>query len=164
MPCQFSLLVDFCDAIVLYCKYCTEVIIMFGFLFFSSAGGKYIGNALDDRGWSIYQGKSEFYKFWHSWWPWSLILFIVAGIVLILGICFLVNYIRTYRSTSFTVTFHETDKQVLLRGSYLTPPMPKREGYVFAGWFKDTACTEPWKSTDKVKRDITLYPKWVKES
>ena len=31
----------------------------------------------------------------------------------------------------------------------------------FAGWFKDTACTQPWNNNnDSVTADITLYAKW----
>ena len=42
-----------------------------------------------------------------------------------------------------------------------TPPAPTREGYTFAGWYRDAACTEPWDfGSDKVEGNITLYAKW----
>ncbi len=39
---------------------------------------------------------------------------------------------------------------------------PERDGYSFAGWYKDSACTIAWIfSEDAVPGDITLYAKWT---
>ena len=42
------------------------------------------------------------------------------------------------------------------------PTPPSREGYTFAGWYKDINCTNPWNfSVDVVSGDATLYAKWT---
>ena len=43
------------------------------------------------------------------------------------------------------------------------PEDPTRRGYVFQGWYKDAACTQPfiWDGTETISEDITLYAKWV---
>jgi len=46
------------------------------------------------------------------------------------------------------------------RGSTFSPERPTRSGYTFKGWYKDSALTIPWSSTDKVRSDMTLYAKW----
>ena len=40
------------------------------------------------------------------------------------------------------------------------PTAPTRTGCIFAGWFKDAACTMLWKSNDVVVTNLTLYAKW----
>ena len=41
-------------------------------------------------------------------------------------------------------------------------PDPTTEGYVFAGWYKETGCTNAWDfDTDTVSGDMTLYAKWI---
>ena len=51
-------------------------------------------------------------------------------------------------------------------GSKLTnAPQPKREGYVFLGWYTDVGLTNPWDlSKDKVKSSLTLYAAWDKDT
>ena len=53
--------------------------------------------------------------------------------------------------------------QTVTAGSKAAAPAnPTRSGYVFGGWYQDTACTKPWNFTvDAVTRDITLYAKWT---
>ena len=42
------------------------------------------------------------------------------------------------------------------------PSIPAREGYIFAGWYKDGEFKEAWVfETDAVIEDITLYAKWA---
>lgn len=62
-----------------------------------------------------------------------------------------------------TVTLYEKDSVSVEYKSTYAPPIPKRTGYNFGGWFVDTALSVPWKSTDRVLCDMTLYPKWIKE-
>jgi uncharacterized repeat protein (TIGR02543 family) len=41
-------------------------------------------------------------------------------------------------------------------------PDPEREGFSFAGWFKEAAGTNPWNfDTDAVVANTTLYAKWI---
>ncbi len=43
-------------------------------------------------------------------------------------------------------------------------PEPAAEGFVFGGWYKDSACTKQWDAaTDRVGETVTLYAKWVVE-
>lgn len=48
-------------------------------------------------------------------------------------------------------------------GETFSPQIPKKTGYVFGGWFVDSALTVPWLSTQPVERNMSLYPKWTKE-
>lgn len=42
------------------------------------------------------------------------------------------------------------------------PADPERDGYTFAGWFSDEACTQAWDFESPVMSDMTLYAKWAK--
>lgn len=55
----------------------------------------------------------------------------------------------------------DIETRVYIGESY-APPIPSKEGYIFKGWFVDTALTTPRKSTDRVECDLVLYPKWEK--
>ena len=71
------------------------------------------------------------------------------------------------RNPGFTVTFDSkggTDVPAhnQMYGQLLElPEPPTREGYVFAGWYRDPGCTVIWDlETDKVEADTTLYALW----
>lgn len=49
-------------------------------------------------------------------------------------------------------------------GSITKPADPTREGYTFAGWYTDEACTEEYKFDAAVTADMTLYAKWIKNA
>ena len=49
-------------------------------------------------------------------------------------------------------------------GSVTKPADPTREGYAFAGWYTDEACTEAYKFDAAVTADMTLYAKWTKKA
>ncbi len=49
-------------------------------------------------------------------------------------------------------------------GSITKPADPTREGYTFAGWYTDEACTEEYDFSVAVTADMTLYAKWVKNA
>lgn len=49
-------------------------------------------------------------------------------------------------------------------GSVAKPADPAREGYTFAGWYTDEACTEAYDFSVAVTADMTLYAKWVKNA
>lgn len=42
------------------------------------------------------------------------------------------------------------------------PADPTREGYTFAGWYTDAACTKAYDFATAVTSDLTLYAKWIK--
>ena len=56
-------------------------------------------------------------------------------------------------------TFHT----IVRDGCYLNLPQdPVRDGYNFAGWFKEEECLNEWNfDEDIVEEDITLYAKWI---
>lgn len=49
-------------------------------------------------------------------------------------------------------------------GPIAKPADPTREGYTFAGWYTDEACTEAYDFSVAVTADMTLYAKWVKNA
>lgn len=44
------------------------------------------------------------------------------------------------------------------------PADPTREGYTFAGWYTDEACTKAYDFSVAVTADMTLYAKWIKKA
>ena len=42
--------------------------------------------------------------------------------------------------------------------------VPWKNGFGFAGWYADEACTSAWTATDPVMEDMTLYAEWVQEA
>ena len=73
-------------------------------------------------------------------------------------------------NTIFTVTYDSNGgtnvpSQIVESGGTLTmPDNPTKEGYVFAGWFKDREFTQSFEfgeNGDKVTADITLYARWI---
>lgn len=48
--------------------------------------------------------------------------------------------------------------------SIFKPADPTREGYTFAGWYTDGACTKAYDFATAVTADMTLYAKWVKNA
>ena len=49
-------------------------------------------------------------------------------------------------------------------GSVAKPADPTREGYTFAGWYTDEACTKAYDFSVAVTADMTLYAKWIKNA
>ena len=43
-------------------------------------------------------------------------------------------------------------------------PAPTKQGYTFAGWYKDEACTQPADTSLKLEADITVYAKWTSKN
>ncbi|HJK73074.1 MAG TPA: InlB B-repeat-containing protein, partial [Methanocorpusculum sp.] len=53
----------------------------------------------------------------------------------------------------------------LSAGDKLTKPEdPVKDGYTFAGWHKDSACTQAWDFNDGITGDMTLYAKWTAQA
>ncbi len=42
------------------------------------------------------------------------------------------------------------------------PSNPKKSGYTFIGWYKESTCKNAWKFTTKVTANTTVYAKWSK--
>ncbi len=68
----------------------------------------------------------------------------------------------------YTVTFaangdSSVDPQQMFTDSFVAKPDdPTREGYNFAGWYRDADGKTAWNfGTDTVTEDITLYAKWI---
>ena len=78
----------------------------------------------------------------------------------------------TYTAHKHSIYFHSMGGSSIAsmmdidRDSKITKPeMPIRNGYDFAGWYKDYACTVPWDfEADVVKGNTTLFAKWVAKS
>ena len=69
--------------------------------------------------------------------------------------------------TSYTVTFNTNggsavNPQTITAGGLVTKPAaPTKDGYTFAGWYKDAGLTTPFNfATETINADITLYAKW----
>lgn len=44
------------------------------------------------------------------------------------------------------------------------PPYPVRDGYVFGGWYRDEACTQPFDFAEPQTGDLTLHARWIDET
>ena len=57
------------------------------------------------------------------------------------------------------------DKYVQSNSESLPPQRPSREGYIFAGWFKDAGLTQfyDWKA-ERPTSNVTLYAKWLEDT
>ncbi|WP_155590758.1 InlB B-repeat-containing protein [Lysinibacillus cavernae] len=70
--------------------------------------------------------------------------------------------------TQYEVTFN-SDGGSMVASQFVTPntkatapPVPKKLGYIFDGWYKNNAFSAPWDfTTDVVTEAITLYGKWT---
>ena len=69
------------------------------------------------------------------------------------------NAYRVLFNDGSTTIAVETD---LSSGDKLTKPeTPVKDGYTFAGWYKDSACTQGWDFETGISGDMTLYAKWT---
>ncbi|MCZ9311966.1 MAG: InlB B-repeat-containing protein [Methanocorpusculum sp.] len=70
-------------------------------------------------------------------------------------------------NNAFRVLFNDGSSTVsvvtgLSYGDKITAPAnPVKDGYTFAGWYKDSACTQSWSFSDGISGDMTLYAKWT---
>ncbi len=69
-------------------------------------------------------------------------------------------------AVSYDLQGHGTaiaDKQCIVGGPADEPAAPRADGWVFRGWYKETACTNVWNFTaDTVPAEgVTLYARWV---
>ena len=69
------------------------------------------------------------------------------------------NAYRVLFNDGSTTLSVQTD---LSSGDKLTKPeTPVKDGYTFAGWYKDSACTQGWDFETGISGDMTLYAKWT---
>ena len=70
---------------------------------------------------------------------------------------------------TFTVSFNSNGgsavaSQTVEDGSTATKPTdPTKSGYVFAGWYSDSALTTVYNFNSTISANLTLYAKWVEE-
>lgn len=89
------------------------------------------------------------------------IIIIVGVIALFASMAFLVTH------NGFTVSF-DTDGgskvescKVMYGETVIQPDDPVKEGWVFTGWYSDSACKNRWNiKTDTVTDSMTLYAGW----
>ena len=87
--------------------------------------------------------------------------------VAILAAILIARQVKQYQAKKFTIMLNndgDIETMIAKQGENLRLPLIKREGYRFAGWFTDTACTVPFLQTTKIHSDLMLYAKWVKEA
>lgn len=91
------------------------------------------------------------------------ILVAVVVLLLIGALVFAVSH------QGFTVSF-DTDggtrvnSVIVMHGDLLSDiPEPTREGFAFAGWYTDAACTSPWDMETPVTGSMKLYAKWAEK-
>ena len=74
-----------------------------------------------------------------------------------------------YTINTYNITFNSMGgstvlgKTAVYNTTFTAPTAPTRLGYGFAGWYKDSACTNAWNfSADRIANyDLTLYAKWT---
>ncbi|MFB7157805.1 InlB B-repeat-containing protein [Lysinibacillus sp. NPDC056232] len=71
----------------------------------------------------------------------------------------------------YTVTFDSnggsevSSQTVPYKALVKAPSNPKKEGYLFIGWYKNEKFTKAWDfAKDVVTEDLTLYARWMKDS
>lgn len=70
---------------------------------------------------------------------------------------FTVSFVTFEGSAIEPIVYDEGDKVIVAS--------PTRVGYVFAGWYKDEALSQPFSIvSDSITSDITLYAKWIPTS
>ena len=79
-----------------------------------------------------------------------------------------VEFVAVWEYSKYIVSFDSRGgsdveaAKVDKNGKLTAPKQPKRNGYLFSGWYKNEDCTTLWDfDVDKVKGNITLYAKWV---
>lgn len=97
-------------------------------------------------------------------------LLLVNLIIIVVIIAAVFTGCTVPKSTSFVITF-ETDggdiiapRTVTTDDTSFSLPTPKKSGFEFDGWFKDSNLSEAFDGIDKLTSDITLYAKWKSAS
>ena len=73
------------------------------------------------------------------------------------------TYTVVYFSNDDTGDIHATQTDIPHGGRLTAPTPPTRVEYSFSGWYKESACINPWNFTgETVTRQTNLYAKWVR--
>ena len=93
---------------------------------------------------------------------------------IVIGVCIallIVSFLFVYQDRGYVVEFNTlggtpVESQKLQYGDLVTvDEPPTREGYVFAGWYRDILCEEPWDlQTDTVEAAMILYAAWEEKT
>ena len=108
---------------------------------------------------TLYAGWSENAPAADADFPWWIFIIIAAAVVAVLVLV----YLRGRKKVSFMTDGGTQVKSIYVKkGDKLSmPPIPTKNGYDFAGWYKDREFTRRWDFTnDIVNESITLYAKW----
>ncbi len=91
-------------------------------------------------------------------------------IVIVMSILFVLALVFVINNNGFTVKFdtvggtHVETQKLMYDDIVIVENVPTREGYEFAGWYRDENYTIPWNiESDKVSESMTLYAKWVEK-
>jgi len=98
----------------------------------------------------------------------------VRTLDIIIGVCVVALVLvlaHGYANRGYTVEFNTlggtvVESQKLMYGDpVIVEDPPTREGYEFAGWYRDILCEVPWNpETDTVEGSMTLYAAWEEKT
>lgn len=91
---------------------------------------------------------------------------IILVLSALLVVCIVIGISRGgYQITFDTLGGTVVESQKHMYGELVEEPKaPTREGYVFDGWYRDEALTDPWDiGEDVVTESMTLYAGWKEE-
>ena len=86
------------------------------------------------------------------WWVIALALIAIGAI----AVWIYKQQTRLHKITLFVG--RETTVVEVQHGKTFSAPLPDKEG--FKGWYRDSACTIPFNSSDKIVSDFSLYSKF----
>lgn len=96
--------------------------------------------------------------------PWIIML---AAVVIVALVILLIVTVSAKRQKTLgskvKICLVGYEDLFVLYGNKPVLPIPSKDGYSFCGWYFDSACTIPFDSRVPVKKELILYPKWVKE-
>lgn len=135
-------------------------------IFFFALGGIMDHNSDRKSGFDLFvENIQDFIEDHPVWFSLILIAFVIEIVFLVYFFCNLSNRIESEKECPTLVTVHLVGYEDLFvrPKTNVILPTPERDGFVFRGWFLDSACTVPYISTEPVKKELILYPKWEKE-
>lgn len=93
---------------------------------------------------------------------------------IVIGVCIVALVVVLavgYMNRGYTVEFNTlggtvVESQKLMYGDLVVvEEPPTREGYAFAGWYREITCENPWNlETDTVEESMILYAAWEEKT